>query len=208
MPVVRVDSTAAADPLRPNRLLARLPADTVFAGRLTATSIGNDFHVGGSTGGSACVTEGNATYDVERFIYADTGTSRDMVVRDNYCSDCKAGVDHDFNAQGGGIDAARFAVSLRRHFDDNSPGDPTLAVCITDYRTNFPFLSPGQVVRIARARIPNGDPITAPSKYYNGTFAIIAVFETGSNTYGFTYRMAGNPTGNRSSIGVSGSTRW
>ena len=35
---------------------------------------------------------------------------------------------------------------------------------------------------------------TVPSKYYNGTFAVISVFETASNTYGFTYRMPGNPT--------------
>jgi len=67
--------------------------------------LGCDFMGRGSIGGTGCVTEGNAYHDCLHTCYQDTGSTRDMVLRDNYGSKIATGV--SFNMFNGASDVYR-----------------------------------------------------------------------------------------------------
>src|SRR5262249_15694893 len=61
-----------------------------------SASVGPDFFGRGALHGTGCVTEGNAVFDCPSGCYQDTGSTRDVVLRDNYYSNIGLGVVMNF----------------------------------------------------------------------------------------------------------------
>ncbi len=204
--VVRVQSTAGADPLfpdlHPNQLILDVPGGSKtlpggttpldwFSSDLSA--IGADFHGPEAVAGSGCVTEGNAVFDCSNCFYTDTGTTWSAILRDNYFFNIGRGVNHDFNPDSGGIDTLREASSL------TSAG---LIATLVTIVTNPPYehrLSVGQLVAVAGA-FAGGTFDNA----YNGTFKVGSVPSTTS----FTYEMKAMPPGGSVTGPPQFAARW
>jgi len=152
--------------------------------------IGVDYHAPGAFSGTGCVTEGNAVFDCPEAYYADTGSTRDTVVRDNYYSGIFHGANFSFDSGGfGGADVifARTGVNLlalthsglTANANSGSPGTPG---------TGVPHgLIEGETVQISGALIGG---IPAPAGTYNGNYPVHVV-----DSYNFTYSLVNIPTG-------------
>jgi hypothetical protein len=162
----------------------------------TRAWIGVAFQGPAALGGSGCAIEGNAVYDCFRALYSDTGSTRDVVVRDNYYSNIGSGVNVDFNPASAGVESPRLArtgvnlVSLTHSGGDgrtanansgtppSSPGTPG---------TGTPHgLVEGEAVAISGALMPDDSP--PPVGTYNGNYPIHVV-----DAYNFTYLMENSP---------------
>ena len=150
--------------------------------------IGVDYHGPLPGNGTGAVVEGNAIYDCHQAIYSDTGSSRDVVVRDNYFSGSTRGVYFNFNTDGGGgTHGKRPAKKLTQ---GTSPNEKIATFEIPDGTAELQ-LSVGDAVTILGARINGGfDP---PDGTYNGTYTVREVITVGGTKRKFTYEMKEDP---------------
>jgi hypothetical protein len=187
---VDYDSNFPGDGLHPNRFKIKLPEgvppwNTPLSYASAAIPVST--HGPAALSGTGCVVEGNHVFDGDVACYTDTGSTRDMVVRNNCWTNVLMGVRHDMSNVGGAnvgangtLDAPISAASLT--YDT---GDPTLATfqatAAHGYATNDFVLISGAIV--------GGNANNA----YNGLFQITVV-----DSVKFTYRMAASQSQNAS----------
>jgi len=128
--------------------------------------MGVDFHGPFAFSGTGCVTEGNAVYDCFRPLYTDTGSARDLVVRDNYYSNITRAIDFDFNPISGGVSGSREAASLTHGGAEGKTATFTMPSGTPPLE-----ISVGDAVTIAGARIGT----ILANDTYNGTFTVLSV---------------------------------
>jgi hypothetical protein len=151
--------------------------------------IGVDFHGPSALSGTGCVTEGNAVFDCAQGLYTDTGSTRDLVVRDNYYSNMLRGVNFDFNPVGGGAESPRLArtgVNLVSLTHSGADGKTANANSGTSGSGTPHGLTEGETVEISGALMPDGS--APPADTYNGSYPVHVV-----DAYNFTYPMPNNP---------------
>lgn len=173
----------------------------------TQAYIGPAFIGRGALSGTGCVTEGNAVFNAYYGFYQDTGTARDVVIRDNYYSNVSTGLNFDFNPGGAGVSEARTAKSLTRSVvngkfiatfeipDDVPPGiSPPLDVLVGDAVTIQGALIGGFIL---------------PAAPYNDTSSVVSV---SSDKRQFSYEMKSNPPDNAdpptTQFPISFQSRW
>jgi hypothetical protein len=93
-PIIAIISSTQFKIVRP--LGAPAESDLLFFVDGIRASVGIDLMGRGAIGGTGCVTEGNAYHDCVFACYQDTGSTRDMVLRDNYASNIAGGVAFNF----------------------------------------------------------------------------------------------------------------
>ena len=153
---------------------------------LSAATIGVNFQGMGANGGTGGVAEGNRIWGGHVAHYHDTGTLKDVTVRENLFYDVIAGGywymgSLDLKDGGGYLThQGNLAIFERRH--------PTVDTAIPH------GFSPGDIVFISRAQVGSTPEDQYPSKFYNGYFEIESVLEEPSgNPVKLTYRMDGDP---------------
>jgi hypothetical protein len=83
--------------------------------------IGVSFHGPQAASGTGCVNEGNAVFDCLLPVYSDTGSARDMIIRDNYCSNIGVGI--NINYPPDTFDTARGFLGASAIVPENAPED-------------------------------------------------------------------------------------
>jgi len=155
--------------------------------------IGVDFHAPGAFSGTGCVTEGNAVFDCPQAYYADTGSTRDTVVRDNYYSGINISV--FFNFTEGAVEASgRSALSLTKGAAPNGK----IATFEVPAGSAPLVVVAGDAVTITKALI--GGLPTEADITYNGTFTVLDVIEVSGQKRKFTYAMKQEPTAHADSL--------
>src|SRR5439155_4961967 len=141
--------------LSPTRLRYTLlaPADGSNPG---SGAVGVPFHATGGSGGTGAVVEGNRVYGATFGNYNDTGSNKDIIVRNNFFSDVICGVYHSM----GLLSATTSASSLT--------ANGTLATFTTSAAHG---LLDGSAVLIEGA-LEGTPPNTFLSLLYNGYFEI------------------------------------
>jgi hypothetical protein len=154
----------------------------------SAAFIGVNFQGMGASGGTGGMAEGNRIWGGHIAHYHDTGTIRDVTVRENLFYDVIAGAywylgGKELKAGGGYLThQGNLATFERRHLTEN-------------YAIPHGF-SPGDIIEISGARVGSTPEDQYPSKFYNGYFEIESVLQEPSvNPVKFTYRMTGDPDG-------------
>jgi len=93
-----------ANDFRPSKFKIRKPAGVPPWIQLyypSAILVGTDTHGPAAGMGTGCVTEGNRVYDAEIACYTDTGSTRDMIVRNNLWNNVYFGFHHNMGNRGG-----------------------------------------------------------------------------------------------------------
>ncbi len=137
--------------------------------------IGVSFQGPAALVGTGSVTEGNSVYDCPTCFYTDTGTTRNVILRNNYYSNCSVGAYHFFASGVGEVPLRNSILSSTALVRSG-----TLATFTADAPHR---LIVGQVVRVAGARVGG----FLSDDYYNGFFAVESISPTDNRV--FSYRM-------------------
>lgn len=194
-PGVLIGSFLVVQWISETSLVFEMPGNTASYPTITVSNafIGVDYHGPLPGNGTGAVVEGNAIFDCHQAIYSDTGSSRDVVVRDNYFSGSTRGVYFNFNTvNGGGVHGTR---SAKRLTQGASPNEKIATFEIPDDMPGAPSpplqLSVGDAVTILGARINGG--FEPPDGTYNGTYTVREVITVGGTKRKFTYEMKEDP---------------
>ncbi len=146
--------------------------DLVFYKDSNYAALGVDFHSPTALAGTGCVTEGNASFDCLNGFYADTGSTRDAVVRNNYHSNVGLGVLFNFG-QDSGRDGYQSGASITF-----IPGSSPPKARFTALKPHGKIVGDSVTIRDSGAAGPD------PSNPYHGTVTISA-----KTTYTFDYAL-------------------
>ena len=141
--------------------------------------VGVDFHGPLSMFGTGGVTEGNAVYDCTFASYQDTGSTRDMVIRNNYWSDVNVGIYQNLPAN---------HTTVRRSLSSVTKLSDQITVEV-DTAPNPHYLVVGDAVNIEGILVG-----VSPNNVFNDDFFVTSVVSATKFQYRLTSSTSLTPT--------------